>query len=288
MPWCPVCKNEYKEGYTHCNDCNVDLVPTLDDMPKPVMFGEKEEMEDMKELLSKKGIKDTLVVYDEKDKVHELCVKPEFAEEATQILKSYFEAEMQNEAAQAYSAEELLDEEGNLTEEAMAAAIAMEESRRPRQAYADKKDKAEDYKSSAYTLFLVGGIGLLLIILHAVGVIPFALSGTNKYMMYLVMGALFVIFIISGIMALRSAKKFEVMDVEEKDLMKEIEAFLETITIEALDRDFNWDSDATVEMKYFNRMARLKSILEMKFPDAAQDMLDKMADDYYDAKFGNE
>ena len=123
MPWCPVCKNEYKEGYTHCNDCNVDLVPTLDDMPKPVMFGEKEEMEDMKELLSKKGIKDTLVVYDEKDKVHELCVKPEFAEEATQILKSYFEAEMQNEAAQAYSAEELLDEEGNLTEEAMAAAI---------------------------------------------------------------------------------------------------------------------------------------------------------------------
>lgn len=26
MPWCPVCKNEYVEGKTHCPDCDVDLV----------------------------------------------------------------------------------------------------------------------------------------------------------------------------------------------------------------------------------------------------------------------
>ncbi len=29
MPWCPVCKNEYVEGKTHCPDCDVDLVDEL-------------------------------------------------------------------------------------------------------------------------------------------------------------------------------------------------------------------------------------------------------------------
>ena len=26
MPWCPKCKNEYREGITVCADCNVPLV----------------------------------------------------------------------------------------------------------------------------------------------------------------------------------------------------------------------------------------------------------------------
>ena len=29
MPWCPVCRNEYVEGKTHCPDCDVDLVEEL-------------------------------------------------------------------------------------------------------------------------------------------------------------------------------------------------------------------------------------------------------------------
>lgn len=29
MPWCPICKNEYVAGKTHCPDCDVDLVEAL-------------------------------------------------------------------------------------------------------------------------------------------------------------------------------------------------------------------------------------------------------------------
>ena len=29
MPWCPICKNEYVEGRTHCPDCDIDLVEEL-------------------------------------------------------------------------------------------------------------------------------------------------------------------------------------------------------------------------------------------------------------------
>jgi hypothetical protein len=30
---CPQCRSEYREGFTHCSDCDVDLVPALDPTP---------------------------------------------------------------------------------------------------------------------------------------------------------------------------------------------------------------------------------------------------------------
>lgn len=40
MPWCPVCKNEYVEGKTHCPDCDADLV---DELSEPSGLPEEEE-----------------------------------------------------------------------------------------------------------------------------------------------------------------------------------------------------------------------------------------------------
>ena len=40
MPWCPNCKNEYREGITECADCGVELVDELpeeeDEYKEPV------------------------------------------------------------------------------------------------------------------------------------------------------------------------------------------------------------------------------------------------------------
>ena len=27
--YCPNCRSEYRQGFTHCSDCDVDLVPAL-------------------------------------------------------------------------------------------------------------------------------------------------------------------------------------------------------------------------------------------------------------------
>lgn len=36
MPWCPNCKTEYREGFTHCADCGAELVTALpDETPEP-------------------------------------------------------------------------------------------------------------------------------------------------------------------------------------------------------------------------------------------------------------
>ncbi len=50
MPWCPVCKNEYIEGKTHCPDCDADLVVELSeepDVPEPAAVLDEEELADI-------------------------------------------------------------------------------------------------------------------------------------------------------------------------------------------------------------------------------------------------
>ncbi len=34
--FCPVCKGEFREGFTHCDNCNVDLVADLDNITEKV------------------------------------------------------------------------------------------------------------------------------------------------------------------------------------------------------------------------------------------------------------
>ncbi|MGD1006015.1 MAG: DUF2007 domain-containing protein [Ignavibacteriaceae bacterium] len=48
--FCPNCKAEYREGFTHCNDCDVDLVATLP--------GQKENSVTEEGLVSDKSILD--------------------------------------------------------------------------------------------------------------------------------------------------------------------------------------------------------------------------------------
>lgn len=34
MPWCPKCKTEYRDGFTHCNDCGAELVDETENRPE--------------------------------------------------------------------------------------------------------------------------------------------------------------------------------------------------------------------------------------------------------------
>lgn len=50
MPWCPICKNEYIAGKTHCPDCDVDLVDELieDSEPEaPVLIPDEDDLSDL-------------------------------------------------------------------------------------------------------------------------------------------------------------------------------------------------------------------------------------------------
>lgn len=43
MLWCPNCKIEYRQGYTHCSDCNAELVKELATLSERSNGGENSE-----------------------------------------------------------------------------------------------------------------------------------------------------------------------------------------------------------------------------------------------------
>ena len=89
MPWCPKCKNEYKEGYTVCADCGSQLVETLEEGPIAIYFGVEEELLEICNFMRANGIAETQVEYDKKEGTYELLVARKKAKEAQKQLRVY-------------------------------------------------------------------------------------------------------------------------------------------------------------------------------------------------------
>lgn len=134
--------------------------------------------------------------------------------------------------------------------------------------YQNKKAKAEDFKSSAYTLVIVGVLGLLALVLIELQILPVRLAAPGKYITYLVMGALFVIFIVSGISSFKSSKKYAQEALEEDDLTTKIKTWaLENITKDVICQKAHVSSDMPEEMKYFHYFEVLKMMIRAEFGD---------------------
>lgn len=103
-------------------------------------------------------------------------------------------------------------------------------------AYVPKRSSYEDNRSSAWTFFLVGGVGAVLVILHIAGVIDFNLTGFSRILTNSVMGMLFVIFIVIGAVSAKNASRYKKEALEEEAVTSGIlTAFHETYTREEID-----------------------------------------------------
>ena len=133
--------------------------------------------------------------------------------------------------------------------------------------YVNNSEKAENNRSSAYTLLIVGSIGFILVVLYFLDVIP--VRGLNKYMISGVMGALFLLFIIMGCVSLRSARIFEKKAGSENNLTSEIKKWCMT----------------NLSAKDFARTERVKELISGKFMNLDQDYLERLADEIYASIF---
>ena len=288
MPWCPICKNEYKEGYTHCNDCDADLVPTFEDLPKAVMFGNESDMNFMLKLLKENGLKDAFLLFSDKEQCYELYVDKDQVNKAKEIITVYMQKQMEAQNGLNYDAD---DSEIGYTDEMIeenAVQNAKEKVARARisQTYSNKKEKALENKSSAYSLLLVGVLGLAALICVFLKIIPLNLPKTTAYMMYGVMGTMFLIFIVAGIASLNSYKKLLEQDEVDQDIINKAKEYLSTISVSMVEK--NVDTDVSDEMKYFKRFANIKNLLQDQFPEVPDDLLEHIAEEYYDNTFGTE
>ena len=160
--------------------------------------------------------------------------------------------------------------------------------------YRNSAERAEDNKSSAWTLLTVGVVGIIALILIMLGVIPVYLYGITKYMVYGVMFALFILFIVMGLVSLRNSKIFAKKAESESSLSDTMKEWcLGNIKADELDATlFGSDDDEPVEgeeisdeVKYFKRCEEIKRLISDKFMNLDEGFLEDFVDHIYEELF---
>ena len=152
--------------------------------------------------------------------------------------------------------------------------------------YQDKKSKAEDFKSSAYTLIIVGAIGIIALVLLELGVFPFSLAAPGKYITYGVMGTMFLIFIIMGFSSFHSSKKYADEAKTEDDLTSRIKSWtLENVTKESIVKKAALPEQMPDEVKYFKYFELLKNAIKAQFGDMDASYLESLCEELYSEIF---
>ena len=284
MPWCPVCKNEYREGYTHCNDCDVDLVDSLEEGPRALIAGTEYDMNRMAELLQSKDVECFVRPGQRKDEF-ELYVTEEHAERATAYLQSYVQAMMQQQEKERRAAMgmDVDAEDGADTE-------TPEEQQTPERAalYEDKNNKAEDAKSSAVALLLVGGLGLVFIVLLMLDYLPIHLFGLGKYLVSGIMAAMFLVFIAMGFSSIKTYKKYlDIAEEEQKNIEQIMELLAQHMSKEVIDTKLAGEPEEMPQI-YYSRLAVIKEFLEAHYGGLEPALLEKLADDWYEELYGKD
>lgn len=266
MPVCPKCKNEYVEGVTVCADCGCTLVDSLDEGERiPLIFGERPQMERLSEFLSYSGFTTVQLQEAEEENQFELYIGTAEAERARKAMVVFLHEEAKNSAA---SEEDETEQEEK-------------EERRFVGVYQNSEEKSKDFRSSAVVLIGVGALGLLACILFFFDVFPMHLGGPSKYMSLGVMGCLFMIFLVMGILSLRSSKQLEKEAESENMLTEELRKWcLKNLTKESIDAEFS-ERDLTEEELYFKRVSCMQDKITGKFVNLEENYLDNFIEEIY-------
>lgn len=154
--------------------------------------------------------------------------------------------------------------------------------------FVESAKKLEDVRSTAYTFSIVGGLGLISDILIFCGVFQFELSGYMRYVMCIVMGIMFLIFIGIGIRSFKQVKVISIMADEENRLTASItEQFLAQVTGDTIDAEAGICEENTQEQLYFKRCDVMKNHLVCIAPDIYDSYSDYLTDCLYNQLFSN-
>lgn len=232
MPWCPKCRNEYKEGYEVCADCGAHLVASLEELEDSSESKDCADFENLRET----DLEDNLEMSDEAKR------------EIFENIKKH----------------------------------------RDFKPYVKAKDRAENYRSSAFALLLVGCLGMIFLILCVFGVVNLTISGGGRILAFVTMLIMFVAFILIGLKSYIVSKTIgELADAEDNNTANIEGYFKENCTCEDIDQLALTDEeeDLTDEIKYFKRIAVIKEIITQKFGELDESYVDNETEVIYGILF---
>ena len=248
--WCPKCKYEYREGIKVCADCGCELVEKLDDAK---LENDVEDFFDSAQSEISEADKETLDADDE-DSEGEIAAMDD-----------------QN------SVDGENTESGDITDDTQDV-----KKKDVTPAYVPKRTRYEDNKSSAYTFFLVGGVGALLVLLHILGVFDFNLSATSKILTNTVMGALFVGFLIVGVISSRNSARYKREALAEEALTEQIKTFIHDLyTTEGIDNACGVTDEIDTYEKWNLRYHFIEKQITGEYLELAADYLEYITDMVY-------
>jgi len=157
--------------------------------------------------------------------------------------------------------------------------------------YVSSAFRAEEYKSSGYSLISVGVVGIIALALVIFGIIPLNIGGPTKYLSYSVMGVLFVIFTCVGFKSLSEGKKIALKSEDEEKKQQEIfDWFIESFPAEDIDADC-YHSGKVEELSeiecYYKRSENIKEKILAEYNGLDEAFLDKMTEDIYQRIYEN-
>lgn len=283
MPWCPKCKNEYYEGIKVCADCGTELVDSLEEWEKTER---KAREADLREQLA--AYREMLAGETESDgEDAEDGAEPAEYSEGVENLGGG-DAENMKDAA-------LCGDAGEAEDPDKPGKGQTEQKRKPGErhqgVYQNYEEKAADNKSSAYTLLGVGAIGVVAILLCFLDVIKLPLNASSKVVILGVLGAMFLFFVVMGVVSMKNAGKYAKKAESEKELTKELEKwFVEYVTAEKIDDGLFSEEETELreEQKYFKRFDRMKELLSERFINLNEGYVDRFLDKHYQDIFGED
>ncbi|MGN0166467.1 MAG: hypothetical protein ACI4AB_00365 [Acetatifactor sp.] len=145
-------------------------------------------------------------------------------------------------------------------------------------AYQDSSERANENRSSGWILLVIGTIGIVLVILGIAEILPIRMG--NPYLFYGVMGAIFILFLVSGVMSFKNAKIFDKKAESENSLRSTLMDWCrENLSAESVDGAVKAEGD-TEEILYFKRFSYIRERLNRQFVNLDQGFLEKFIDDF--------
>ena len=152
--------------------------------------------------------------------------------------------------------------------------------------YVNNEERAEENRTSAYTLLSVGTAGLIAVVLFFFGIIPIHMAVFSKYMISGVMGVMFILFLIMGIVSLRNFKLFKKRAAKENNLTAEIRKWcLQNLHKETIDQSLCFDASISEELKYFQRFEIVKKAIQKKFLNLDEAYVERLVEEMYPELF---
>ena len=312
MPWCPKCKNEYREGIKVCADCGTELVDSLSDMDDKVrlcVLGDEPTAEKFLSYLTYSGI-EAESRFDTEENNYKIFVGKDDLQKAKTEFHAFVTVESNPEnnckkCEEDLSVEAAMDESGEITKairidslkdleklkaagmngkefEEMFKNVTEVQKYKPAGVYQSQSDKASDYYSTGYTFLIIGIAVIIFTFLNLIGVISLFKGQVLSLIVFFALGGAACGV---GIGAFKRSKKAGAQVAAEEKLTADINSYMERHKDIMTEGHLSGEDGTSEEILYLDRTAKMKQELEKVFGRLDDDYIDSLLDDFYNKNF---